>query len=123
LVTLVLLTPVPWRRRWRALAWGLVLVGGFVLLRMWLIIFNAFCSPTALALFDPSPFWRRTLAFTTEMLTKSLTTSFVVPLAIWVLVCFRRGDLAALKGRPAMQARPALRSDEPSKRRKRRRRH
>lgn len=96
-LALALPTPIRWRRRWRAVLLGLLLVNAFVLLRMWMMIFNAFCSDTALALFFPSPFWRSVLAFATETLTRSLTTCFVVPLGIWVLVCFRRDDLTALR--------------------------
>lgn len=119
-LALALPTPIRWRRRWRALLWGLLLINAFVLGRMWLIIFNAFCSDTPLALFHPSPFWRRVLAFATETLTKSLTTCFVVPLAIWVLVCFRRADLATLRGSgQAKTARPA-RAEHPSRPAKRR---
>ncbi len=96
-LALALPTPIRWRRRWRAVLLGLLLVNVFVLVRVWMMIFNALCSDTELALFFPSPFWRSGLAFATETLTKSLTTCFVVPLAIWVLVCFRRSDLAALR--------------------------
>ena len=119
-LALALPAPIPWRRRWRALLWGLLLINAFVLGRMWLLIFNAFCSDTPLALFHPSPFWRRVLAFTAETLTKSLTTCFVVPLAIWVLVCFRRADLAALRGLGHEQATRPARAEQPRRKAKRR---
>ncbi|HUU83830.1 MAG TPA: hypothetical protein VM243_10030 [Phycisphaerae bacterium] len=119
-LALVLPSPVPWRRRWKAVLWGFVLIGAFILLRMWLMIFNAFCSDSPLALFYPSDFWRRVLAFATETLTRSLTTCFVVPLAIWVLVCFRHGDLAALRGSGRAKTGRATHGDQKPGRAKRR---
>ncbi|MBN2562760.1 MAG: hypothetical protein JXQ75_17695 [Phycisphaerae bacterium] len=93
LVSLVLATPVPWSRRWRALLWGLLLVHGFVVVRVALPLLKEFSEDNTLRQYSLSPFWRDVLDQVILILVTSPTSVFVAPIIIWVLVTFRRGDL------------------------------
>jgi hypothetical protein len=100
LVALVLATPIPWSRRWRALALGLVLVNVFVALRLTLHILDGFSENSPLALFHPSPFWKGMLKVCLKIVVLTPAVHYIGPAFIWLLVTFRRGDLAdVLAGR------------------------
>ncbi len=115
-VALALPTPVPWRRRWLGLLGGFLLIQCFVLLRCAAMIFSGYCRPEV-GMFAPPSWVRRSLAFGSEMLTVSLTMSFIVPIALWVLVMFRRGDLTTLLA-PAGVGTEAKPKDAPARRRR-----
>ncbi|MGB2987004.1 MAG: hypothetical protein WBE26_14115 [Phycisphaerae bacterium] len=96
LIALVLVTPIPWSRRWRALLFGLVLVNVFVAFRLALRILDAFSDPTVLALFSLGPFWKDMLRKVIKVLIVAPAGWYAVPAFIWLAVTFRRGDLANL---------------------------
>lgn len=100
LLALILATPIPWSRRWRPLLWGLLLVHGFIAARMTLILLEAFIR---MALWEPGPFWRGVVTGLILTFACSVVVSFAVPVLIWILVMFCRGDwpvVAGLVGRP-----------------------
>ena len=92
-VALTLATPIPWSRRWTALLWGLVWVNVFIAARE---------VPTLLyTLTHPPPFhaglnpmWGKIAYRVYEIVGRVPTTSFIVPILIWILVTFRRTDWA-----------------------------
>lgn len=92
LVALILATPLPWPRRRRALLWGIIWIHGFILLRMLLMVVLGFCGERPVALFEPSRFWMFILGKTVESFAMNVVTSFVLPILVWALVSFRRGD-------------------------------
>lgn len=94
LLALVLATPIPGRRRWWALLWGLLAVNAFVVLRTGLAILNAFVNqgPAAASI---SPFWREALKGCTFALVEAPASYFIVPILIWVAVSLRREDWVA----------------------------
>lgn len=96
LIGLVLATPVPWSRRWRALLWGLFWVNVFVAFRVWLPLLDFFSDPTPLAAFTLSPFWKNVLTMSKLFLFRDPASDYTAPALIWLLVTFRRGDLRAL---------------------------
>ena len=53
LIALVVATPIPWRRKWRSLAWGLLLVEAFVVFRSGLLIAYWFGSPSDVRIYTP----------------------------------------------------------------------
>lgn len=95
-IALILATPVPWRRRWKALAYGVVLVNGFVALRLGIILLSLFSVEQPWGLYQPGPFWTKVLARVIDFLAVFPTCSFLVPVLIWALVAFRREDARRL---------------------------
>lgn len=96
LVALVLATPTPWSRRGWALLWGLLGVGVFVALRIWLQIFNALSNGDALSVYALGPFGKGVLMAMLKVVVYTPAMSYLAPACIWILVALRRGDWAAI---------------------------
>ena len=96
LVALTLATPVAWRRRWRALLWGLVLVNVFVAVRVSLPIIDVLSRGDAFSVFAPGPLLKGVLGKLTLVLFRAPATTYTAPAFIWLLVTFRRDDLKSL---------------------------
>ena len=86
-----------WRRRFRALAWGLLLTGAFVWLRLEILLLHWFSGDCAWCLYRPPPWLSSLLGWTFELVVVSPMLTFVAPLFIWVLATFRREDLRLLR--------------------------
>ncbi len=104
LAALILATPIPWRRRGRALAWGLICATLFVGLRLWLRVTDAFCDPNMLGLYEVSALWRSLLHGAMLVVSLAPATTYLAPLVLWGLVTFRREDWASLMEGPATEA-------------------
>jgi hypothetical protein len=91
-VALVLATPLPWKRRRRALLAGVALVSLFVALRIAIPVVRDFSKPDALQVYHPGAFGRWLLGIADRALLGAPASFFVVPILIWVLVAFRRRD-------------------------------
>ncbi len=91
-IALILATPVPWSRRCKALVWGMLLVHAYIWLRMEITLLYWFSGDLPLALYKPGPFWSKLLASAFELISVSPTSTFVVPIFIWILVSFRKSD-------------------------------
>jgi len=96
-LALMLPTPIPWKRRRRALLVGFLLVQAFVLLRMIMLCIDILSRPTPLALFHPGEAMLDVVTYCSEMATKEPFPSYVIPLIVWALVSFRSGDLNRLR--------------------------
>lgn len=102
LFCLILATPIPWSRRWRALLWGLAIVSVYAALRATLFLFYAFSEGnhlvqamsenSTLPIFTPGPFGKSVLEYLYWVFVESFAGWMIVPLPIWALVCFWRGD-------------------------------
>ena len=97
-IALVLATPIPWRRRWKALLYGVLLVNGFVALEVYIVLLHWFSIEKPWALYKPSQFWNEVLARVFESIAFFPTCTFLVPVLIWILVTFRREDIRRLVG-------------------------
>ena len=93
-IALIVATSIPWRRRLKALAWGMILVNGFVVLRVWITLFCLFSREDALALYHPSPFWSKCIGGLFEFVAVTPACTFLGPVLIWILVSLREGDWA-----------------------------
>lgn len=91
LVSLVLATPLPWRRRLWAMASGLILVNIFIALELLIVVVLAFSFGGG-ALWAPTPPWDKALAAAVEVANGGMVTWFMVPALIWILVSFRQTD-------------------------------
>jgi hypothetical protein len=99
LVALVLATPVPWPRRLLALAVGLGLVSAFVTFRVYLQLVDGFSPPSPIAAYSFGPFWKKCIIVLIKVLSMSPVTMYIAPVFIWILVTFRREDVARFAGR------------------------
>jgi hypothetical protein len=118
-VALALATPIPFRRRLRTLVLGLVLVNMFIAFRVSLQILDAFSDRNALALFSLSPFWKDMLKVTIKVLVQAPAVHYMGPAFIWLIVAFRRGDLARVFNLPQ----PLAVATPPARSRRKRRKH
>ncbi|MEK6675690.1 MAG: hypothetical protein AABZ47_08555 [Planctomycetota bacterium] len=89
MISLVLATPVAWRKRFRALGWSLLVVHLFVILRVSLTLAYGYCGEKDYALFHPGPFWLKMLGYSETVLQEDPTVSFVVPVFVWFVFLFR----------------------------------
>ena len=103
-LALILATPVPWSRRWRAVVWGLVLVNAYVGLRVFAFLLAAFSGDSTVALFSPGPVCRAILDFFVWVLVVSFAGWLIVPLPIWALVTFRRSDWPTILRAPTSES-------------------
>ena len=92
IVALILATPLPWRRRWIAMLWGLLAVHLFIALRLEIMLLSNFCGDIPLRLYTPTPFWRGVLHEVSWVIAGAFPSAFIGPAVLWVLVTFRRGD-------------------------------
>jgi hypothetical protein len=92
MTALILATPIPFRRKGWALLCGLILMHGFIALKLAIRILHAFNSEPQLSLFAPNPFWKQVLSITHEAFAVNVTFGFIVSFFIWILVSFRRED-------------------------------
>ncbi len=93
LISLVLASPVPWRRKLLALPAGFILVMGLVLFKQYIFILDQCVKNPFLKLTDYSGFSKSLFDFTNTFINIS---SFTVPyfvVVIWLLVTFRISDL------------------------------
>lgn len=93
-LTLILATPIPWRRRAWACVFGLLLAAAWTAGGLVLLVVRAYGTPgTDMTIYDWGPVTLKVLGFLAETATVSTITPYVVPLFIWVLVTLRRGDV------------------------------
>lgn len=96
LIALVLSTPISWSRRGRSLAWGLLLVSGFVAFRVWLQLINNLSHPGPIQLYEFSGWFKAIIAGSARIFIMSPATSYFVPVFIWALVAIRFDDITHL---------------------------
>jgi hypothetical protein len=98
-LALTLATPIPWKRRLRAVVIGGVLVQVYVGFRVWITLLGAFSGENDLSVFAFGPTTTEFLSFTFSLLVVSLAGCYVVPALIWAVVTFRRSDLQEFQAR------------------------
>ena len=91
-LALTLATPIPWRRRWRALLWGFLLVNGYVGFRVVVFLLAAFSGDNSLSLFTFGPVVKSTLDYIHWVVVISFAGWLILPLPIWAFVSLRRQD-------------------------------
>jgi hypothetical protein len=93
LLALVMASPVPPRRKLIACGVGLLLITLFVLFRLWINLLFSFDENPKLEVVDLSSFVSGLVHFLDAVFVKHIVVSFVVPLGIWILITFGKGDL------------------------------
>jgi len=99
-LALTLASPVPWRRRGKAVVWVLLLVHLYVAFRVLIFLLAAFSGDNTLALFRLGPIAGGVLDFLHWLVVISFAGWLILPLPIWILATFRRADWAALANAP-----------------------
>lgn len=94
LVSLILATPIPSRRRGWALLYGFILVHLFIALRVGAMLIYA--ANLNLLGADPgnATLWTSTVAAAMKFFSVGQGVSYVAPVLIWMLVALHREDLA-----------------------------
>lgn len=100
-VALVVATPIPWRRRLRALPWAVLLASGFSAAMLWIWIHGWFYGQECISLALTSPEYRPRVRMVGSILKMSTEMGpyYITPILIWVFVSFRREDLESLQRR------------------------
>ncbi|MFA7345938.1 MAG: hypothetical protein WC003_16685 [Terrimicrobiaceae bacterium] len=88
LIALVLASPLPWKRRLAALCWGLFWVQAVMMGLLAYIIWN---QSSEVGLITMSPFWKTIASAWQHHFIAQF--SLAAPVAVWLLVTFRTGDL------------------------------
>jgi hypothetical protein len=94
--SLVLATPIPWRRRLAAIVWAMALMIAFVGLQLTLSLVDAFSKPDVFNQFELGLWAKRLLGVLLLVVVKSPVTAYIAPVFVWILVTFRRTDWAIL---------------------------
>ena len=92
LAALTIATPLPWARRLKALALGLIAVHLYVGLRLTLTLAYGFNGTDEWCLYALPRWWSFALSAAYEMICISPGTPFLVAVLAWGLVTFRRSD-------------------------------
>lgn len=92
LIAFVLATPIPWRRRRKALLFGLLFVQLLVIVRMALPIVREFSKETAIQAYHLGSFGQAVLDLGLRALLHAPASWFIGPILIWAAVAFRRED-------------------------------
>ncbi|MFQ5414261.1 MAG: hypothetical protein ACE5E6_07355 [Phycisphaerae bacterium] len=98
-VALAIATPLPWSRRGWMLVAGLAFTQAFVAARVALKICDTFGAETPLRQYAFGPFWNNTIGYLASVMTDSLSTTYLVPATIWIIVAgvaMQRSDWARL---------------------------
>ena len=93
LIALIGSTPLPWWRRVRALAGGLIAIHAFLLLAIGIYVLNHADKDSGLSVVTFSPFVKTIMSGLEETFIIQMGPGFVVAVLIWILVSFRRDDV------------------------------
>lgn len=103
--TLILATPVTWKRRGVGLCLGMALMSAFAAFDVWLYLMDVWTDATPLGIYAPPPWGRSLFVAALNVVGRSPVTAYIVPVFVW-LVLIRREDVerwAALPFRGAMR--------------------
>ncbi len=107
-IALIAATPIPWRRRGPALLLGVLFIGMFVALTVWLRLVNVLSDPNVLRVFELGSGAKTAVVVLLKILAMSPVTSYIAPVLIWAVVALRREDfgrIAAHLGSPPAPSR------------------
>lgn len=96
LLSLVFASPVPLKRKMIAASLGFLLLQMYVFFRFWINIEYSFQSNMKLDVVSHGAFLQSTITFLDAVFMKNIVVSFTVPLLLWALVTFQRGDFARI---------------------------
>jgi hypothetical protein len=102
-VSLILATPLPWRRRMFALAVAGYLIAAYLVVWAWLSVLDTISRPTPPLPthgFMLGPIARTLVTFLSENVLDSVNAcGYIIPIFIWIISAFRRKDRGWLLAR------------------------
>jgi len=98
LISLVVASPVPWKRKLMALVAGLILVTLLVLFKQWISLLWRCDQNPWLQLTDFTDHGKKTLAYAYNFISVTSSSILYFVVAIWFLVTFRAADFKGEKG-------------------------
>lgn len=111
-IAFILATPISRRRRAIGAIWGLLLIHGFIALRLWIGLMALFSGSHPLAIYRWGRFGQAAIAVGQRILIESPEATYVVPLFIWIAVCLRRSDLKAWRSLLIGKSTPSARESD-----------
>lgn len=84
-------TPMAFRKRIPLAFWGLLMVHGFIVARLYVDLLYWFSADGGWTMYHPGPWARAVLNQAFEFLVAAPTCSFLVPVLIWLLLLFLSG--------------------------------
>ena len=99
LISLVLSSPVQWKRKMLALILSFVLLSIYIIFQQWIIIFYLSAHNHSLNLYDFSEGQKNIIDFIYRGVVEMLGFSWFIVVVIWLLVTFRKDDLKVLNKR------------------------
>lgn len=99
--TLILATPVPWKRRAVGLCLGLALMSAFVAFDVWLHLMDVWTDATPLGIYAPPPWGRSLCVAALNVIGRSPVTAYIAPVFVWLVVLIRREDVEKWASLPA----------------------
>ncbi len=97
LISLVLASPVPWKRRLFSLFSGIILLSGFVMLKLWLHLL-AWCEHYSfLSLLNVTEASKNLIIISHDILYPMIYPSLFFVVALWMLFTFRKDDIGLVK--------------------------
>lgn len=98
LLALILASPVPIRRKLISTGIGLALITLFVLFRLWINLMFSWDENPNLNVVEYSSFSSGLIHFLDGIFVKHIVISFVIPVVLWILITFGKGDLIRIFG-------------------------
>jgi len=99
--TLILATPVNWKRRVVGLCLGMALMSAFVAFDVWLHLMDVWTDATPLGIYAPPPWGRSLFVAALNVVGRSPVTAYIAPVFVWLLVLIRREDVERWANLPA----------------------
>lgn len=90
LLSLILASPVSWKRKLMGAFIGIILLYLFVFFKLRLSIANEYLKTPSLEFIPPNPNWVKTAH---AIFVTNIETTIILPVFIWILVTFRKTDL------------------------------
>lgn len=98
-VALALATPLPWKRRGRALLWAVAWTQAYVVLRVLLAWAFACCQRDALQEGAVTPGWLYLTGYLHLAVFRRTAATYLLPVLIWLGACVRMNDVRGWLGR------------------------
>ncbi len=97
-ISLILASPVPWKRRLVSIVFGSLVVCAWISLALFFMVLNAYCGEPPLGMYTVGAWLTKPIGFITWVVSVSTVPQFVVPVFFWLMVTIRGDDIQRLTG-------------------------
>lgn len=99
LISLIISSPVPVKRKLFAAIGGFIIIMGWILLRQWIQILEIIAQNPWLKLYTFSETLRNFISFLYHAIVVSVSPSLTFAVIVWLLVTFRKEDLSLIRSK------------------------